>query len=149
MMKLIALVLVVFSQFQSEDAFSVKPRIVNGRTAAEGKYPYYVLLFIHREDRKFRCGGTLLTDEFVLTAAHCLHNATSIEVCFGTTDFNSSTCDVADVEKHNTFKHPDYKQSEFLYDLGNSDFERNFCFFYKISFDIFSSSFHRFDTVAQ
>ena len=52
MMKLIAVILVIFSQFPSEDAFKIQPRIVNGLTASEQKYPHYAFLVMELEKGK-------------------------------------------------------------------------------------------------
>ena len=43
-------------------------RIVGGFEAEEHEWPWIVALFI---DDMWFCGGALITDDFVLTAAHC------------------------------------------------------------------------------
>ena len=43
-------------------------RIVGGFEAEEHQWPWIVALFI---DDQWFCGGSLITDDFVLTAAHC------------------------------------------------------------------------------
>ena len=119
MKKLIAVVLIVFSQFQSEDAFKIKPRIMNGRTATERQFPFYVYLEIETIDDKFACGGTLLNEKFILTAAHCFNDAIAIEVHLGAADITSPK-HVIRVEEHSFFKYPDYNLSSVdrLHDIG-------------------------------
>ncbi|XP_001658406.2 trypsin-1 [Aedes aegypti] len=47
-------------------------RIVGGTNAKEGKYPWMVALYYNN---RFICGGSLINDRYVLTAAHCVFNA--------------------------------------------------------------------------
>jgi secreted trypsin-like serine protease len=44
-------------------------RIVNGQDALPNRYPYYVALLDKNDN--FRCGGTLIAPNIVLSAAHC------------------------------------------------------------------------------
>ncbi len=46
--------------------------IVGGTPAPDGKYPYQVRLYSSMEDEKGHCGGSLIADQWVLTAAHCV-----------------------------------------------------------------------------
>ncbi|XP_018800587.1 PREDICTED: serine protease SP24D-like [Bactrocera latifrons] len=47
------------------------PRIVNGLVAASGQFPYQVSVRINNQHI---CGGALITQKFVVTAAHCVYN---------------------------------------------------------------------------
>ncbi|XP_050536393.1 trypsin-1-like isoform X2 [Daktulosphaira vitifoliae] len=44
-------------------------RIVGGAEAKENEYPWMVSLW--NAKKKFFCGGSIITDQYVLTAAHC------------------------------------------------------------------------------
>ncbi|XP_045139179.1 brachyurin-like [Portunus trituberculatus] len=56
------------------------PRIVGGREASPHSWPHQAALFI---DDIYFCGGSLISNEWVLTAAHCIHGAKSVEVVLG------------------------------------------------------------------
>ncbi|XP_034240718.1 trypsin alpha-3-like [Thrips palmi] len=46
-------------------------RIIGGDDVDIAQFPYQVALFYFDE---FRCGGSILNENFILTAAHCLHD---------------------------------------------------------------------------
>lgn len=64
---------------------SKEPRIVGGKPAAMGQFPYQVLLYIKTDDGTHLCGGTIIAQQYVLTAAHCVSDAkaSGIEVLAG------------------------------------------------------------------
>jgi secreted trypsin-like serine protease len=50
------------------DADGVDLRITNGNTASRGQFPWQAALYV---DGSSFCGGSLISDLWVLTAAHC------------------------------------------------------------------------------
>ncbi|OAD62114.1 Chymotrypsin-2 [Eufriesea mexicana] len=64
---------------------SVTPRIVGGQNAEDHKYPYQVLILIKNFPS---CGGSIINDRFILTAAHCIYQeiASDFTIVAGTTD---------------------------------------------------------------
>jgi hypothetical protein len=45
-------------------------RIVGGKLSKPTAWPFLVAIF---RDGNFHCGGSLITEEWVLSAAHCVH----------------------------------------------------------------------------
>ena len=56
------------------------PKVVGGRDVRVNEIPWQVYLVIqhHHNDDKLRCGGVLVDDAVVLTAAHCV---TGVNIC--------------------------------------------------------------------
>ncbi|XP_031838673.1 chymotrypsin-2-like [Nomia melanderi] len=65
------------------------PRIVNGKTAYSGQFPYQVSLQTRSTSFHF-CGGSILNADYVLTAAHCVESkkVSEIKVVAGTTNLD-------------------------------------------------------------
>ncbi|XP_055883666.1 chymotrypsin-like elastase family member 2A [Biomphalaria glabrata] len=76
--------------------------ILGGRTAKDKAWPWYVLLK-HNTTRGL-CGGVLIDNRWVLTAAHCLLNKTIAYASFGNFKRNDTTRRVS-----HTFVHEDYE----------------------------------------
>ncbi|KAA0202589.1 hypothetical protein HAZT_HAZT010462 [Hyalella azteca] len=62
---------------------TVENRAIEGEVAAPHSYPWMVALFI---DDAYFCGGAIIDDQWILTAAHCMDGAASVEVVAGVND---------------------------------------------------------------
>ncbi|ADD45128.1 S1 family peptidase [Stackebrandtia nassauensis] len=68
-----------------EDKGDISTKVVGGEDAPEGAYPWMVRL-------SMGCGGSMITDQVVLTAAHCVDGTgedTSVTAYYGANDLNS------------------------------------------------------------
>lgn len=99
--------------------------IVGGRNAKLGEFPYMVALSY--SDGKFRCGGTLISENFVMTAAHCtgikmneLVTGNPVKVRLG--DLNllktDDLADPIDVDVEKIIVHPDYRRKKKYNDIA-------------------------------
>ena len=52
-------------------ARSLSTRIVGGDIADATRFPYYTYLIMDTDNGPYRCGGTLIHPDIVMTAAHC------------------------------------------------------------------------------
>ncbi len=89
------------------------PKIVGGKEAERGKYPWMVALRLKDAEDHFEghfCGGTLIHPYWVLTAAHCLEGVEThdLQVVIGAHDLrdatNTQVIDVVDIITHDSYQ---------------------------------------------
>nr|CAH7731242.1 unnamed protein product [Callosobruchus chinensis] len=65
-------------------------RITGGKKTAINEFPWMALIAYYQDGvLDFRCGGTVINERYVLTAAHCILNSTIVGVRLG--EYNLST----------------------------------------------------------
>ncbi|XP_075160603.1 serine protease 3-like [Haematobia irritans] len=96
---------------------SVEGRITNGQQASSGQFPYQVGLSLKTSAGSFWCGGSLIGNTWVLTAAHCTDGVTSATVYLGSTTRTvaSVTHTVSSSAIH---QHTGYKSSTLANDIS-------------------------------
>ncbi|XP_035509584.1 granzyme G, partial [Morone saxatilis] len=86
--------------------------IIEGHEAVPHSRPYMVLLKQHMQDGKaLWCGGFLLNEDFVMTAAHC--NARRYTVFLGLHRFHESN-GVQHIDVEQAFPHENYNETDNL-----------------------------------
>ncbi|CAN9509444.1 unnamed protein product [Ophioblennius macclurei] len=119
--RLLALALVLFfrgcdSQDLNCGVAANNVRIVGGQEAQPGSWPWQVALYI---SDSFNCGGTLISDRWVLTAAHCLtaDQLDVVEVVLGMHNVSDPSADQVALRLEQIVCHPDYNDFTFENDI--------------------------------
>jgi len=98
------------------DGHDPRGKIVGGFEAEEHEWPWIVALFI---DDMWFCGGALISDEFVLTAAHCAEDATRFDVMAGAHNVRaSSEPERVEISSYNGWTHPEWNSNDLSNDLA-------------------------------
>ncbi|XP_076042406.1 brachyurin-like [Oratosquilla oratoria] len=88
----------------------VTPRIVGGTEATPHAYPWQAALFINSQF----CGGALISDEWVLTAAQCTNGASLIKVTLGAHNIQMIEPTQVSMTSYEFYEHDNNMTSIFL-----------------------------------
>ncbi|XP_067462973.1 vitamin K-dependent protein C [Thunnus thynnus] len=96
----------------TEPKDGLQPWMVGGEVGKKGESPWQVLLL--NAKGRFHCGGVLIDESWVLTAAHCLDNNLKFSVRLGDYErFREEGTEVT-LRVKRTFKHPNYYNREMV-----------------------------------
>jgi len=85
-----------------------QPRIVGGHDTTFGSHPWQTMLFLRKDKRFFLpCGGSLINEEWILTAAHCVYSDHAKRYGVRLGDWNAR----ANIEP---FRHEDFEIEEII-----------------------------------
>ncbi|HYJ58157.1 MAG TPA: serine protease [Methyloceanibacter sp.] len=106
----LALTLAVLAAWQN-DAVAQDPdtdMIVGGEEATDGEFPYQVRIYGVQNDDVGFCGGSVIGDKWVLTAAHCVLDVSEVVVGYGSADRSATT----KIPSEKVIVHPAYMEGK-------------------------------------
>ncbi|XP_018566646.1 chymotrypsin-2-like [Anoplophora glabripennis] len=120
---IILLILCVCHAYDIED-FAAESRIANGTDAKEDEFPYAVSL---RINSSHTCGGTILNEKFILTAAHCVcanckpQNSNFFSIQYDVLQITNDSMNSINVKKIHCHK---YDSDKNIYDVAVLELEK-------------------------
>ncbi|XP_008838144.1 cathepsin G [Nannospalax galili] len=90
-------------------------KIIGGREARPHSYPYMAYLLIQNPEGLTACGGFLVREDFVMTAAHCWGR--SISVTVGAHNIQRRERTQQRINVRRAIRHPDYNTQNFTNDI--------------------------------
>lgn len=112
--------------------FEIHPKIMNGFDSKRDQHPFYAFLIMKLATKKVSwCGGSLISNQFILTAAHCTAPAIKMSVHLGTlnaTRRNETGRYGEFVRKQNIYIHPYYNAKLLTNDISLIKLEKPITF---------------------
>ncbi|KAJ3656449.1 hypothetical protein Zmor_015526 [Zophobas morio] len=93
-------------------------RIIGGNDAVVGQFPFIAALNIQTEDSTFFCGGALISNEWVLTSAHCTQGAHTVTIRLGSNKLTGSDPNRVILASSHVVVHPDFDPDTSANDVG-------------------------------
>ncbi|XP_066252252.1 brachyurin-like [Euwallacea similis] len=93
-------------------------RIIGGTEVEPNSVPYQAALFIRFARGKSFCGGSLISESYILTAAHCMDKAKSVEVFLGAHDIRKNETSQYRVTCEDISVHPEWNYQKLQNDIA-------------------------------
>ena len=117
---LLAFVMLIGVYLPAQAEVLYTPRIVGGSEAVPNEFPFMAYLYWSSGITSHRCGGTLLSPTWVMTAAHCVsgYGASSFRVAMGMHSRYGVNPYAQTSAIKRIINHPNYNPSNFDYDIA-------------------------------
>ncbi|RZC38660.1 serine protease 53, partial [Asbolus verrucosus] len=114
--------LFIILTLQGINSFQLKKdiggRVIGGDPAKSGQFPFSAAIYVQTGSATFFCGGALINNEWILTAAHCVEGATLFTIRLGSNSLVTNDPNRKTVATSHYVIHPDYNPSTLEHNIG-------------------------------
>lgn len=104
---------------ETSNEYNTDDRIIGGQLAQPGQFAYQAGLYLYKANNEgSSCGGTLITNIWILSASHCTWNIVRAEVILGTTDMTQRPPGSFRAWANYIQTHPNYRPNSKKYDIS-------------------------------
>jgi secreted trypsin-like serine protease len=100
------------------DGRKIGSRIIGGQAARAGQFPHAAAITVQTSDSRIFCGGTLINQEWILTAGQCVDGATLFTIQLGSNSLVENDPNKVQVASSEYEIHPDYDPLTLENDIG-------------------------------
>jgi len=93
-------------------------RIINGLPAGTGQFPWQAAIYVSTPERTTFCGGSLVSEQWIVTAGHCVFEAISFLVYLGSTSLTAYDPNRLIVNTTVSILHEEYDANSLENDIG-------------------------------
>ncbi|KAJ3656340.1 hypothetical protein Zmor_015424 [Zophobas morio] len=111
------LLLALINVHQTEE-ISRDSRIIGGLDANAGQYKFAAAITVTTETSRFFCGGSLLTNQWIITAGQCVNGATLFTIQIGSNKLTEDDTNRVIVATSEYVIHPEFNPTTLENDVG-------------------------------
>ncbi|RZC34242.1 Trypsin domain containing protein, partial [Asbolus verrucosus] len=117
-LSLLLCILAINSTAFSKTLSQINGRIIGGKVAHPLQFPYAAAIYVQTADSRYFCGGTLLSNQWILTAGQCVDGATLFQIYLGSISLVGDDPNRLVLATSTHVLHPEYNASTLENDIG-------------------------------
>jgi secreted trypsin-like serine protease len=93
-------------------------RIIGGSSARAGQFPFAAAIYKTTEHGRYFCGGALISNEWILTAGHCVEDGLRFSIQLGSHTLSTTDGNRVVLTANTSVLHPDFDSMTLQNDVG-------------------------------
>ncbi|XP_044267253.1 brachyurin-like [Tribolium madens] len=94
------------------------PRIIGGSGARAGQFPFAAAIYTDTDVGRYFCGGALISNQWILTAGHCVNGAVRFTIQVGSNTLKSADVNRLTLTANTSVLHPDFEELTLKNNVG-------------------------------